>query len=53
MDASAVLSPVDPQLGDSLENSILAEDDKEMGLPTNTDMPVEMYRVMDLFAQYL
>lgn len=33
------------------DHPIMAEDAKEMGLPINTDMPVEVYRLMDFYAQ--
>ena len=33
------------------DHPIMAEDAKEMGLPISTDMPVEVYRLMDLYSQ--
>ena len=33
------------------DHPIMAEEAKEMGLPVSTDMPVEVYRLMDYYAQ--
>ncbi len=33
------------------DHPIMAEEAKEMGLPVSTNMPVEVYRLMDFYAQ--